>query len=74
MDVTEQVEGVEAWVGGQLNSSGHAISVAVMLHWMLEHHVSAFDSFVNRLLKLSSCFVDISISGVMGTFQVAIPS
>ena len=29
---------------------------------------------VNRLLKLSISFVAVSISGVMGTFQVAIPS
>ena len=46
MDVTEQVEGVEAWVGGKLNSSGHAISVAVMPQWTLEHRVFAYDSFV----------------------------
>ena len=46
MDVTEQVEGVEAWVGGQLNSSGHAISVAVIPQWTLEHRVFTYDSFV----------------------------
>ena len=45
---TEQAEGVEAWVGGQLNSSGHAISVAVMPQWTLEHHVFAYDSFVKK--------------------------
>ena len=31
---------------GQLNSSGHAISVAVMLQWTLEHRVFTYDSFV----------------------------
>ena len=31
---------------GQLNSSGHAISVAVMPRWTLEHRVFAYDSFV----------------------------
>ena len=31
---------------GQLNSSGHAISVAVMPQWTLEHRVFAYDSFV----------------------------
>ena len=46
MDVTEQVEGVEAWVGGQLNSSGHAISVAVMPQCTSQHRVFAHDSFV----------------------------
>ena len=46
MDVTEQVEGAEAWVGGQLNSSGHAISVAVMPQWTLQHIVFAYESFV----------------------------
>ena len=46
MDVTEQIVGVEAWVGGQLISSGHAISVAVMPQWTLEHRVFGYDSFV----------------------------
>ena len=46
MDVTEQVDGVESWVGGQLNSSGHAISVTVMPQWTLEDRVFAYDSFV----------------------------
>ena len=31
---------------GQLNSSGHDISVAVMPQWTLEHRVFAYDSFV----------------------------
>ena len=31
---------------GQLNPSGHAISVAVMPQWTLEHRVFAYDSFV----------------------------
>ena len=31
---------------GQLNSSGHAISVAVMPQWTLERRVFAYDSFV----------------------------
>jgi hypothetical protein len=35
---------VEAPGGG--NSSGHAISVAVMSQWTLEHRVFAYDSFV----------------------------
>ena len=48
MDVTEQVEGVEVWVGGQLNSSSHAISVAVMPQWTLKHRVFAYDSFVKK--------------------------
>ena len=48
MDVTEQVEGVEAWAGGQSNSSGHAISVAVMPQWTLKHRVFAYDSFVKK--------------------------
>ena len=48
MDVTEQVEGVEAWERGRLNSSGHAISVAVMPQWSLEHRVFAYDSFVKK--------------------------
>ena len=50
VDVTEQVERVEAWVGGkwQLNSSGHAISVAVMPQWTLQHRVFAYDSFVKK--------------------------
>jgi hypothetical protein len=38
--------GVEAWIGGQLNSSDHAISVAVMPQWTLDHSVFAYDSFV----------------------------
>ena len=48
MDVTEQVEGVEAWQGGQLNSSGHAISDTVMPQWTLEHRVFAYDSIVKK--------------------------
>ena len=48
MDVTEQVEGVEAWQGGQLNTSSHAISVAAMPQWTLEHCVFAYDSFVKK--------------------------
>ena len=62
---------------GQLNSSGYAIPVAVMPQFTLEHRVFAYDSFVksgNRLLKLSGSFVAVSLSGAMGTFQVAIPS
>ena len=51
MDVTEQVQGVEAWVGGQLNSSGHAISVVVTPQWTLEHRVFAYDRFVNTILR-----------------------
>jgi hypothetical protein len=31
---------------GQLNSSGHAISVDVMPQWTLEYPVFAYDSFV----------------------------
>ena len=31
---------------GHLNSSCHAISVAVMPQWMLEHRVFAYESFV----------------------------
>ena len=31
---------------GQLNSSGHAISVAVMPQWTLEHRAYAYDSLV----------------------------
>jgi len=49
IDVTEQVEGVEAWAGGIetcQNLSGHAISVDVMPQWTLEHRVFAYDSFV----------------------------
>ena len=45
MDVTEQVEGKRLG-RGQLNSSGHAISVAVMPQWILEHRVFTHDSFV----------------------------
>ena len=45
MVVTEQVEGVEAWVGGQLNSSGHFISVDVMPQWTLERRVFTNDIF-----------------------------
>ena len=48
MDLTEQLEGVEAGVGGQLNSSGHAVSVAVMPQWTLEHRVFVYDSFVKK--------------------------
>ena len=33
---------------GQLNSPGHAISVAVMPHWTLQHRVFANDSFVKK--------------------------
>ena len=46
IDVTEELEGVEAWEGGQLNSSGHAISFAVIRQWALEHRVFAYYSFV----------------------------
>jgi hypothetical protein len=31
---------------GQLNSLGHAIAVAVMAQWTLEHRVFAYDSFL----------------------------
>ena len=33
---------------GQLNSSGRAISVAVMPQWTLEHRVFAYDSFIKN--------------------------
>jgi hypothetical protein len=33
---------------GQLNSSGHAISVAVMPQWTLEHRVFTYDSFLKK--------------------------
>jgi hypothetical protein len=75
VDVTEQLEGVEAWEGGgwQLNSSGHAISVAFMQQCTLEHRVFAYDSLVKtgeliiETQRLFRC-------RFIGTFQVAIPS
>ena len=62
---------------GQLNLSGHAISDAVMPQRMLEHHVFAYDSFIKSgelIIETSGSFVAVSISGVMGTFQVAVSS
>ena len=58
---------------GQLNSSGHVISVAVMPQWKLEHRVFTYDSFVKsgesiiETQRLFRC-------RFMGTFQVAKPS
>jgi hypothetical protein len=40
--------GVEAWGWGQLNSSGHAISVAVIAQGTLQHHVFVYDSLFKK--------------------------
>jgi len=58
------------------NSSGHAISVDVTQQWTLQHRVFAYSSFVKSesIIETHRLFVAVSISGVMGTFQVAIPS
>ena len=71
IDVTEQVE---AWVGGQLNWSGHAISVAVMPQWTLEHRVFAYDSFVKSGESIIETQRLFRCRFTIGTFQVAVPS
>jgi hypothetical protein len=73
MDVTEQVAGVSGLVREQLNSTCHAISVAVILQWTLEHRVFAKVSFIKSgesIIETQQLFR----CRFTATFQMAKPS